>query len=301
MILILDFVKDLMIISPDDRNFQRKDGLKTVRCTKPVMITDKDTGAVIEVRCGICMACRKKKQDDWAIRIMHEAAINSNNSFYTLTYSDDNMFDSSLHRKDMQLFLKRLRFNLGYIKIRYFGCGEYGSKTLRPHYHLIIFGIGKEYQSIVEKSWEKGFVSGGDVNIRTAMYCAKYVVDKLTGDSEKKFIVENNFERTFIMCSRNPPIGYKFFERIEKSVSQVGYMTFEGKKFSIPKAYTKRIDTEILDKFKNRCQEKYLENLNREIAETGLTYYDIKDRGRKENHQREMNLMQKSKIKRGVI
>ncbi len=73
----------------------------------------------------------------------------------TLTYDDEHLpindyVDSdgvihgkpTLRKRDVQLFLKRLRKNYKYDNhIKYFCCGEYGGKTFRPHYHLIIFGF----------------------------------------------------------------------------------------------------------------------------------------------------------------
>lgn len=114
---------------------------------------------------------------------------------------------------DVQKFVKRLRRHLEYVPkrksdkrdhckdIRYFVCGEYGTKTHRPHYHLIIFGWKPSdlelffkskkgslvYRSKqVEKLWKFGISSVGDVNCGVAKYCARYVTKKFARLSEKK-------------------------------------------------------------------------------------------------------------------
>ena len=74
---------------------------------------------------------------------MHEASLHERNCFLTLTFDDLHLPASgSVNVRDVQLFLKRFRKALTYrnMKIRFFACGEYGDKNLRPHYHLIIFG-----------------------------------------------------------------------------------------------------------------------------------------------------------------
>jgi len=44
----------------------------------------------------------------------------------------------SLSKKDFQLYMRRLRFDAGK-GLKYYVCGEYGTKSNRPHYHAIIF------------------------------------------------------------------------------------------------------------------------------------------------------------------
>ena len=111
----------------------------------------------VTVSCGQCIGCRLERSRQWAVRCMHEASMHTDNCFVTLTYSDegiahlDRCIDPetgeigagplrSLNKRDIQLFMKRLRKRTG-AKIRYLQCGEYGSKTQRPHHHVLLFGF----------------------------------------------------------------------------------------------------------------------------------------------------------------
>ncbi|MCE3047900.1 hypothetical protein LW137_00305 [Helicobacter sp. faydin-H23] len=85
----------------------------------------------------------------------------SSSIFVTLTYSNEFLpSPPSVSKRELQLFLKRLRKALGDKKIRYYACGEYGDTFLRPHYHLIIFGMGNtsEEVKLIEKIWNKGLI-----------------------------------------------------------------------------------------------------------------------------------------------
>ena len=94
--------------------------------------------ASLEVPCGQCIGCRLERTRDWAVRMMHESSLHSDNSFVTLTYDDDKLpFRGQLRYRDVQLFLKRLRKQGGF---RFFCTGEYGEVFSRPHYHLALFG-----------------------------------------------------------------------------------------------------------------------------------------------------------------
>ena len=108
----------------------------------------------IEIPCGKCIGCRLDYSRDWANRMMLEASYHEQNYFITLTYDDLHVPKSyypcpetgealpslTLSKRDVQLFLKRLRKLTGQ-QFRYYLCGEYGSTTHRPHYHLIVFGL----------------------------------------------------------------------------------------------------------------------------------------------------------------
>ena len=101
--------------------------------------------AAFSVPCGKCLACSSNYRRDWVARMLLESQAHSDSVFITLTYSDENLPDrGSLVKRDLQLFLKRLRRRLDRLnrdKIRYFACGEYGDNTNRPHYHAIIWNL----------------------------------------------------------------------------------------------------------------------------------------------------------------
>ena len=99
------------------------------------------TGSIpVSVPCGQCLSCRIDYSRDWAARCVHESQLHAVNSYITLTYDDFHLPDNyGLEKDALQKFMKRYRKMFGK-GIRFFGCGEYGEETSRPHYHLIIFG-----------------------------------------------------------------------------------------------------------------------------------------------------------------
>lgn len=139
-------------------------------------------------KCGACEQCIAEKCNNWVIRNYYESKAHEKMCFITLTYEENPVI---LIRKDMQNFLKRLRKKLDKKeeKIRFFGCGEYGSLNGRPHMHLIIYGwtdknaryldINKKgnivYQSnIIQKAWGKGRTSYQEFNEHEIPYIALY-------------------------------------------------------------------------------------------------------------------------------
>lgn len=128
-------------------------------------------------------------------------------AFVTLTYKEEPE-NGSLDKTDLQNFFKRLRFALEPYRIRYFAVGEYGEKTLRPHYHAIIYGLGREDTETIEKAWGLGFVFVGDFTLESATYCAGYTVKKLTKlDDHTKAILGDQRIPEFALMSRNPGLG----------------------------------------------------------------------------------------------
>ena len=108
-----------------------------------------------ELPCGHCLGCRVDHAKEWSNRLIMESMYHDSAFFVTLTYDDDHIpivehtdeetgeyfINSSLCKRDIQLFIKKLRRRFPDDSIRYYIAGEYGPSTGRAHYHAIIFGL----------------------------------------------------------------------------------------------------------------------------------------------------------------
>lgn len=113
---------------------------------------------------------------------MEENKKTTSSLFVTLTYDQENVpitrnGSQSLYKRDVQLFLKRLRkaHPQGKEKssIKYFVCGEYGGFTKRPHYHFLLFGVSHDE---VVSSWGLGHADFGFVAAGSIYYTLKYMM-----------------------------------------------------------------------------------------------------------------------------
>lgn len=151
-------------------------------------------------KCGQCMECRLAYSREWAIRITHEARMHDASCFLTLTYDDAHLPRfGQLVKRDLQLFFKRLRKNVG--PFRYVACGEYGELKRRPHFHCALFGLDFRSDRIeygegirgdkiyvspsVAYSWGKStFPQGhtiGSLEFEAAAYIARYITARISG------------------------------------------------------------------------------------------------------------------------
>lgn len=83
---------------------------------------------------------------------------------------------------DCQKFLKRLRFHLKdkyNEEIRFYGVSEYGPRTYRPHWHLLLFfnsdKLASVIQQLVSESWSYGRTTCELSRGGSASYVASYV------------------------------------------------------------------------------------------------------------------------------
>lgn len=216
----------------------------------------------VKLPCGGCIGCRVDRVSQWATRLVHESQLHEQKSFLTLTYDDEYLpSTNSLQKRDLQLFMKRLRKEHGG-KLRYYACGEYGENFGRPHYHLILFGCdfsdrkkhsGKD-QSILYTSetltriWGKGFASIGTVTVDSCRYVASYIIPRVTGKA-----AESHYQRVdsetgeifsitpeFANMSRRPGIGAGWYEKYQSDVHAPGQMksaVVKGRETKVPKYY----------------------------------------------------------------
>lgn len=230
----------------------------------------------IKLPCGKCPECCKDYYTSWATRGSRELSQWDSSLFITLTYDEENLpKDRSLNKKHVQDFIKRVKKKFGSTKenpIRQVYCGEYGTETLRPHYHVILFNMDfvdkkKHYKSDqghqvytsrqLSALWKKGHAEFGFAQSGSIAYLFKYILKKKTRKEKRKPLTLEfpdgcyDVAHEFIEASRNPGIGayLKGSESLKK-----GYLTENGVKKKIPKYYLedlKKSDPETYEKIKD--------------------------------------------------
>jgi hypothetical protein len=204
---------------------------------------------------------------------MHEAKLHERNVFTTFTYADDKLpLHGSLHYPHFQGFMHRLRAHVNYkcpkeqrTRVRFFCAGEYGSKSARPHYHALIFnyqpadlrlygedGPNALYtSSVMDSLWTHGETKSGALTFESAAYCARYCIDKVTGDqSEAHYRVVTDFSTgemhslvpEFAIMSRRPGIGAGWFSKYHSDVYPHGKCVVNGREVNPPKFYDRMFE-----------------------------------------------------------
>jgi len=161
-------------------------------CISQIRVKQKDN-SFADVPCGRCGFCLSNRRKEWSFRLQKEMRYHESASFITLTYSDSNIrylddinSDTGecitypvLVKKDLQDYIKRVRYYQKLVtdsKIKYYAVGEYGSKTKRPHYHAIMFGVHRKVK--LDKIWDYGHTDVGSCTLDSIDYVTKYVVNK---------------------------------------------------------------------------------------------------------------------------
>lgn len=246
------------------------------------------------VPCGRCFNCKQRRIQQWSFRLQKELEVSTSAYFVTLTYDNDHVpivggkypmtlvknseqngkLADSIGRTDrsLQAFFKRLRY---YEKedtvkgdprlrkvvknkpIKYYACGEYGSRRFRPHIHIILFNV--KYQDSIRKAWstaklDKGktieFIPFGsididsDVNENNINYTLKYIckTDGKVGSGNRDHRIPE-----FSLMSKG--IGANFItNEIETFYNRrldISYVVNnQGYKIPIPKYYINKMMTE---------------------------------------------------------
>lgn len=161
------------------------------------------------------MPCRINTKRKKVARLLLESKSHQDNAFITLTYSDeevplgrteDGIPVQILVPAHLKAFLVRLRTYRNH-PYRYYAVGEYGSKTKRPHYHAILFGLSTvelAYKDFLRKTWGLGHVLAGECNVQTMAYVAHYCTKKMTQEDDERL---EGRPPEFARMSRMPGLG----------------------------------------------------------------------------------------------
>lgn len=194
----------------------------------------------VQYPCGHCACCLHNFQADWRVRVCETLYKYSEFIYDTLTIRDDSMLyidardemedellpDEArklLEHYDYQIpffpkklvsaWIKRGRELWNYdhredikagrctrLKIKYFGCHEYGPTTSRPHIHLIVVGISREdYLKYFARPWRNdyGFTATRFIHQdgKSVRNIAKYI---------SKYVSKGNFESSLVKTGNQP-------------------------------------------------------------------------------------------------
>ncbi len=205
-----------------------------------------------------------RRVSGWSFRLIKQAEVSASALFVTLTYQPENVKLSkngfmTLSKEDVQKFFKRLRkknieyhknmcikHNKNYeeLKIKYYACGEYGGKTNRPHYHIILFNT---YPDVIESAWrlddkEIGHIHIGQVNEASVGYTLKYMC------KPSKIPLHRNDDRLkeFALMSKGMGLNYltEAMKNYHKDADRMFCVLKDGKKISMPRYYKQKIWTD---------------------------------------------------------
>lgn len=199
-------------------------------------------------------------------------------SFITLTYTDEEIARivrehncDTLVLRDLQLFMKRLRKQTG-AGVRFYGVGEYGSRTNRPHYHVLLFNRGFAdkkfyknsdsgeplYHSLsLDSLWGHGRTVVGGVSFASCSYVARYIVDKMTGDMADDWYMGRKPE--FSVKSNRPGIGKAFLDRFGEQLYRDDCTVVDGREMSLPRYYDTKyfeLDPDALERLKKERRKR---------------------------------------------
>jgi len=213
------------------------------------------------------MPCRINKTQSWVVRLELEKTSHKKWSFVTLTYDDEHLpSDQGLHKRDLQLFFKRLRKS-GLV-FKYYAVGEYGEKELkyfdpldkelidlgkikmhgRPHFHILFFGLDFKSDddfNILVRCWS--YCSSdywiihrakliGSVESSSIRYVCDYMQKKQYGLNS---VVEYfNSQPPFSLCSQK--LGLSAFSDNLDNYKYNGFIMYNGHRVPIPRYFREK-------------------------------------------------------------
>lgn len=231
----------------------------------------------ILIPCGKCIECLLSKKKRIKSRIMYEIKKNKYNYFITLTYKNN---PKTLNYKDIQLFFKKIRRTINCEKMKYYVVGEYGEKTGRPHWHLILSGIkledtlklyklgtnGAYYNSnLISECWNyKGWAVIARATEPTAAYVANYCLkktnNKVIGRASINYGIDTTSETLYrsdgtpltrkeklILRNKDEEKYFKLVDNYRRELKEIGKIKTE---------FDKKMFTKVSEKAYNKMYEK---------------------------------------------
>jgi hypothetical protein len=190
----------------------------------------------------------KRRTSGWSFRLMKQGEVSESAHFVTLTYDTNKVPISengfmTLQKTDLQKYFKRLRKLNPDAQIKYYACGEYGGRTMRPHYHIILFNADIHH---IEEAWSLdkkmlGYIHIGSVSDASIGYTLKY----MSKGSKIPQHINDDRQKEFALMSKGLGKNYLSSQMIQYHKNDIVNRMFVnlkgGKKASMPRYFKEKI------------------------------------------------------------
>lgn len=256
-----------------------------MQCQQPLTIKNPaymkkpDQRPFVVVPCNKCLACLSRRASSWANRLLVEDKHSVSSWFVTLTYDDSSLpvlrqwndrepclvrgfqdpltfttdqwedyFDqtSVLVTKDFQDFFRRLR-HISDIKFKYYLAAEYGSKTFRPHAHVVLFCdrvVDRDHLAeMIGSAWSFGMTRLDTLSPALIRYATKYICKTPSEDNYYRMLCDLGFPQ-FSLMSKKLGIAYLEDAKLQHSdgtPESVYYLLDDGTKSLLPRYYRDKL------------------------------------------------------------
>lgn len=230
----------------------RKNGYEPPVCTDERL-------RYINVDCGKCYECKRKKAREWKVRIAEQLKETPKAIFFTGTFTDKRIEKLSIKygipkenvneiaTKEVRLYMERLRKYNGGKSIKHWIVTEKGhTNTRRIHIHGIFWHENKMTLSkLLKEQWIAGYsYQGTFVNMKTVNYIVKYLTKTDIDNPEFDGIVLASPGLGKGFLNSWDALKIKYIPKTETRRTTETYRLNNGQEIPLPKYYKYKLFTD---------------------------------------------------------
>lgn len=235
----------------------------------------------MEYGCGQCMPCRINRSRSWIGRMLLESMGHPASCFITLTFNEERKpKDGCLSKRPLQLFMKKLRARVAPRRLRFYGVGEYGEKSWRPHYHVLVFGLSLKEVETIKACWSRGFVHVGEVSAQSIAYVTGYMQKNMKKKTDPRL---DGRTPEFCVMSLRPAIGSNACGNISESLRRQfgtaamfdGRIAIGRKQYQVGRTLREKVNQELgvdTEQKKAHARKQMMKMAGKKWAMTTIQY-----------------------------